>query len=314
MEENLERNVEKDKKKMLVIIILSLLVGLLLGYIIFDKFISPKEDNKKPEVKDPINNDLPSSSSSKDITSEEENNETENTVRELDINSTLVKSLVYPKMSSLHDQILDVQWHYNDIKVSTMPDELKIENANDESQWIFEEIGGGTAAYITSNNVKSNYMKIFGPDSIFPNPNNLKYSEIKLCGGIDGYDSNYDKFKIAYGCGGDSDFFILTKSKTYKAEMIDDKIFVYDYYVYYLEITKNAKPFMHYFKSNPIEGKDFKFKLETGTYDIKSFADGSNLEADFNKMISENQISTYKYTFQKQSDGKYYFTSGETIR
>lgn len=183
MEENLERKVAEDKNKLIIIMILSLIISLLIGYIAYDKLLKPKDSDNEKVVKEPINNDLPSSSSSKDITSEDENNESENTVRELDINSTLVKSLNYPKMSSLHDDFLAVTWHYNDINISTMSNELKLENANDHSQWVIEDINnglGGSIAYISSNDVKNNYLKLFGPDSIFPNANNLKYSENRL--------------------------------------------------------------------------------------------------------------------------------------
>lgn len=75
--------------------------------------------------------------------------------------------------------------------------------------------------------------------------------------------------------------------------LIKDLVFVYDYMPDIVELpSSNEKP------------NDYIFEEKwTGDYDTL-----------FNKVVSNNKSKTYKYTFKKQSNGNYYFVSGEVLQ
>ena len=55
---------------------------------------------------------------------------------------------------------------------------------------------------------------------------------------------------------------------------------------------------------------------QKGTYDVygntgKKIVYLENYKSTINEMIDNKEVETYKWTFKKQSDGKYYFYSGE---
>ena len=45
-------------------------------------------------------------------------------------------------------------------------------------------------------------------------------------------------------------------------------------------------------------------------YEVLAEADDSNYESIIEQMMDKGEVDTYKWTFKKQSDGKYYFYSG----
>ncbi|MCM1371288.1 MAG: hypothetical protein NC181_05330 [Clostridium sp.] len=229
-------------------------------------------------------------------------------IKELDINSDLVKNLVYPDKNQVgvYIQTFDVskisEDYYNADYLGYLAysiGALDVTNAgkSDRIGLKLKEEGKLPSEitefkYVTSESMKKGLEKVFGPD--------IKYEELGKKCGLSIYDSfcfnnsryylNYDKFNETSTMDNKKIY-----SKVYRAEQKDDEIYVY-MHVVMQKSTDSGKYIYIYGDEVPI-----KCELKENELDTKCIEE----------LIKENKIYThYKYTFKKQSDGNYYLYSG----
>ncbi|MCM1444758.1 MAG: hypothetical protein NC096_05630 [Candidatus Amulumruptor caecigallinarius] len=285
MNEVIQRNDKNNgnKIKIVIIVLLVIIVLGLLAYIIFGKNINKESENNTANT----------------------GNNTSDVVT-LDINSDLVKNLKIPyaveessyfsrdlrdfKVSKgMMKYIRDLVFHYLYIDPS--------DSSHWESGDSFVELDlpyisdCGAYFYVSADEMKNKFKEFFGPDVKYVDgQGELTYSR----GKVDKFyysekDSRYYYEACAFG-GGEGFY----GSKVYKAQQKGDEI-----YVYIIAYTGNY-----------IENEIYDISTDNylGIYkDIDKELDNATIE----KLINENKLNTYKFTFKKQSDGKYYVYSGE---
>lgn len=84
---------------------------------------------------------------------------------------------------------------------------------------------------------------------------------------------------------------IISESKIAKIEEKGNDIYVYKY---------------------PSIEKAYSVKDNVVTL-ITALGKGTNIQEDMQKFLDKKQLNQYKFTFTKQSDDNYYFTSGELV-
>ncbi|MCM1371367.1 MAG: hypothetical protein NC181_05745, partial [Clostridium sp.] len=275
---------------------------LCIGFIIYDKVIS-KDNN----------------------TTNTENNNLNNTsdVVELDINSSTVKNLVYPyrgidtSNTNFYEVVL-VNFNIETADIGVLRDAASYEVSHDEIIdnvdiskdshakdlenkgliWVPCE---GCYSYTTPAAMKKAFAKIVGPDIEYTDGQGAKTSRNFY---YDSIDSRYWLELLV------ADVPINSGSRIYKAEQKDDEIYVY-IAAYLLSYDGDlASDYIYQYNSN------FTLDEESALVGLLDISEGlEDHEARINKavdqLIRENKLKTYKFTFKKQSDGKYYVYSGE---
>ncbi|MCM1370272.1 MAG: hypothetical protein NC181_00005, partial [Clostridium sp.] len=153
--------------------------------------------------------------------------------------------------------------------------------------------GSSTFLYIEMSEMKSKFTEIFGPDVEYTNGQGFYTYSDSIMNGIFYYDPKDSRYYYPAECcvGGGEGYY---GSKIYKVEQKDDEI-----YVYTIVYSTN--------------GVDYKvYDVSTHNYlGIYEYVDEELDNATIEKLINENKLNTYKFTYKKQSDGKYYVYSGE---
>lgn len=273
-------------KKNIIIIVLSVVALLLagtVGYLIAEKVVSSKYENGSMDID---NND----------------NNIEGESKELELNSLLVTSLIYPK-NIIKNLGYKGHWIYKNETIDTLGRSRMMYNA------AYEE-GLGREVYFAYN-IKTNFIKIFGPDTSYYDGD---IEQVESCL-ISKYDAATNTYTANSGCGGAMDgSFIDSVSKKYKAEQDGDYIYVYEY-VQSVFITRKDKndwesPTVVYLLGKEATISEVLNSNYESKYEILSGTDEANYENVIEQMMNKGEVDTYKWTFKKQSDGKYYFYSG----
>lgn len=310
------------KKKSFIVIVI-LLIAIILGlcvFIAYDKNLFGIKGEKKES-----NNIV-------------EKKEDTNTTKEVDINSELVKSLVYPNSNpKLRNYIQG--FILNDVNVSdyTRDDKMLMAqfydkslnynnsyNYNDDS-YICKTDGSGNAVItsvvrksegqnanyssdeincyrVSADVIKSNYDKLFGIDSDYKNGD----VSVTGCGFINHYNSVDNSYYMITNCGGAYDH-VDSIRKTYKAELKGDFLYIYDYAVIYHNIPaiNTLAVFASY--------EDFNANRSSDSDNLSRYVvkDEKEAQSKLEELINSGKANTYIWTFKKQSDGKYYYYSSK---
>lgn len=155
---------------------------------------------------------------------------------------------------------------------------------------------------ISADTIKNNFQKIFGIDADYQDAN----VSLNGCGFLNYYNKDDNSYYVTLNCGGAYDH-VDSVRKTYKAELKNDLLYVYDYAVIYHDIPAinsllvfdSYEEFKNYESS---ENGDSSKYLVNNEKEI-------NLKLD--ELIATHQANTYVWTFKKQSDGKYYYYSSK---
>lgn len=259
-----------------IITILATLVICLVGYLVYDKFIS--NDN---EVNNQENNNV--------------NNE-QNSIKEVSINDPTITSLKYPK-DTFYAIGYRKDWQYKNITIDTLGRSKMKYNAAYGLQSV-SDVNNGVLhgkAY-SAQQIQNNFRQIFGPDTTYYNGD---VEEVESCQ-ISKYDATNNTYIAYSGCGGASLGAIDRISRTYKAEQDDNYIYVYQYVQSIWEGSKDS--------NNPDNGTAI-YLLDHNDQKLRTI-DYNNYENTIYQMMDKGEVDTYKWTFKKHSDGKYYFYSG----
>ncbi len=226
------------------------------------------------------------------------------------VNKELLNDLVYLPFNSLDSDYYPFHWQYVDINVNDITPTVKIEIAASKAK-LEENVDGEIPYYKTKVAVEEEFKKLFGPDvpfsyedTILPGSND--------CGGVTKYHEDKEIFEIVGACGWEYGpiSFGGIESNPYKVEKINDDIYVYVDYLYVLK----EEGMTYLFKIFPKQDVDY-FVSETNNEEISSIStaviNGKNPKEALVIASKEGNTNKYKFTFRKQSDGKYYFYSGE---
>lgn len=286
--ENNEQNVNMAKKGAgFLIIIVALLIALLGlgGYLIYDKFIAPEEDNKKTEEKEK---------------KEEKKEEKEVALNDNAIETQLKTSInILEKLEFLGDDVNHYSRkgdiYYKNIKNEEIKDGVKLYAVlnsvyYDNSNYFVDDhkVEGDSRKSADADKINKLYKSVFGEDAKTNDfgKNNCPVYE---------YDATTKKYYGNSGCGGTSGFWILTK-----ADRFTKKGDNYYAYVKLAVIEGGEKAYTDYAKTNTYNG----------TIDKANLWDGEKFFTDENK----ESFSEYKYTFTKTKDGDYKFVSVEKVK
>lgn len=227
------------------------------------------------------------------------NNTLQNNIKQIDINSEEVKNLIYPT----YNRNTIPYWEYKDITIENLGllnmvrDSIKaLEPTSTDNK--------NNIKYYSASKIQENFHKIFGPDTIFTN-----YDIIgeETCEGAT-YNNEDNTYSISE-CNNTTennnwDYIV----KLYKAEQDDKNIYVY-YYVQPYYCSDELGCYLFDRQTNGILNAGGEVVGYTKKFDDK--VTKQQIEEEVNKMINNEQVDTYKFTFKKQSDNKYYFYSGE---
>lgn len=310
------------KKKSFIVIVI-LLIAIILGlcvFIAYDKNLFGIKGESKKE------------------SNTVEKKDDANTTKEIDVNSDLVKNLVYPKSNSKtystmpNRYLLDELYHQTTYSNFVLKDEnvnlytlsTMVAASFEEFNYKDNEIGcyydenqklifsssdslnkSGCKKY-NEEDLKNDIFKIFGIDIKYT-PGNL---EKTYCGYPTYYDADTKAYYAQMACGSAGAILFKPILKTYKAELNNDYLFVYDYAL------------INYVESNPEDGV---ISLVFDSYDayqkyentkskdsaIAEVASESEAQSKLEELINSGKAHTYIWTFKKQSDGKYYYYSSK---
>lgn len=303
---NLEFNnpYDKEKKKnskgflFIIVILLVTLITLFVYYLFFIDNVKDKgNDNQKGEIVE-----IEDSDTSKGDFKEEGNAET----IDLDINSTIVKTLservIGVFTNNYASDYIDYFYQKDKIVLENESMSFKLSLVGEGIPKSFHSIPGncidGTCtqiSYIDEDTIKKAYYEIFGVNS------NYTRSEFNIGGCADTYhwsDSNnrYEAI-VKDGCGGTvcggSTSKLAYAKQIVTSEM--DKIELYEYY--YKSVCSSSDNNIYYYS-------DYN--------QTKLITKSPNLINPFNNFI--DQLGMYKYTFIKNKNDIYVFTSVERVK
>lgn len=269
-----------------VVVLITLLVVLLVGcisFIVYDKFI--KKDNSNPTVTD-----------------KDKNNEAKQNI-EISLSDPIITSLVYPTDASVRSAAIKSTWSYKNINVSQISRADMMFDAATYVKYTSTEKNNEYFNVYSASEIEKNFKKIYGPDTAYSNANIVSDESCV----ITDYNEKDNTYTSSSGCGGDSCDFKDVVSKIYKAEKDPNEEYIY-VYSYTQKVEGKCDSNFETIETYLVDKNDTKTKTlyteDAGQYSEK-------YKSTINEMIDNKEVETYKWTFKKQSDGKYYFYSGE---
>ena len=302
----MNEEVKPKKSSTIVTVLITLLVVALIGcisFIVYDKVI--KKNNTS--------------------------NQTTNEVKNLDINGSEIKKLTFPfKIGDYIGPGLEIVPF--DFNVSEMNRNQKMTIVANLTKYNYYDIydvekmylinGEPYNTYIEQSDMKSMYDKIFGVDNSDYNDDTIQlvYRGMDCPSVPNLYDKSTNRYWSYSACGQEREYDFYTK--IYKAEQNNDEIYVYiKTFVRYYDLDNFTYKYYNYSDLNPTNDgyktpiDDNGLSINKQIYEINNVNEINDIEKIIseseNKILSEYDLDTYKFTFKKQSDGNYYVYSEE---
>lgn len=209
---------------------------------------------------------------------------------------------------SFYDTLLDTRGLFYDldsINVESMSNAMRLSlvvNQLHDKEYDRDNVNGTTK--LRGSDVREYYQKLYG--NIEYIPETFLFFESEECKRVYEYHKEEDYYIRNFpACGGNTGPFAwriyIQKDKETK---VGDTVYI-DYYVAsYKQVLEEQ--LTEAWTAEPIEIYDRIF--EEKVYMGKEINDSV-----INELVKQNQISKYRVTYKKQSDGKYYFQSSEWI-
>jgi len=281
----------------LIILLIAIIVGVFYYYNKMNPSINTEKENSLP-TNEPLLTTPSNVNTSEDIT-------TISQVKELDINSNLVKDLYnYILKYSAYEENLVYQSQKvtgetigNQLKLMTIFENLSETDADEVTTK--DEYGiQVTHTLFKQETVEKKAQEIFG--------NSIRITHedcpIYFTKAIDFKDGVYDCY--SYQGGGDTPW-EQSIAQIKKAEQKDDEIYLYDQYIHiYDDIAESTS------EEGIYTASDKKTKISN------LLTVSGNSKEELFKQYEEklgNKIQTFKHTFKKSSDGTYYWFSTEPV-
>lgn len=321
---NEEMNTPKNNIMKIAVILLSVISVGSLGFIAYDKLIKKENPITEENKEDNNKNENPNSEiNASDDEIYKKNNTMENAEKRLDYiisddEKLLLKNLVFP-ISYVNGS----SWLYgakllDDFNVSKMSREEKmtwianrvsvVDLGHDYDENTCEgllkyENGGCYNLYVKETDFINQYKAFWGPDIEYKSGDFIE-GESFPCGTPYKYDEKSKAYWGSNACGGDGPGGI--RSLVTKVEKNDNQINVY---------ISAAKLFSESdLDSESNSENEYIFDASATGYtkdDYIWYGNIDNIDLAFKKLVESKKLNTYKFTFKKQSDGKYYVYSGE---
>lgn len=276
----------EDNKKniglIIAIVLLSMIVVGIGGYVIYDKVLKDKDNNN-------------------------ENNNINNTeIKSLSITDPVVINLKYPEVNTFGGPSGTPRFVYKTMTLDSLERDYKMLSASKN----IEGIDDGHESYtLDGNEIKSNYKAIFGPDTAYQDG----VLEKSGCCSIISYDLSTNQYVRSCACGGGGPEF-KNQIRLHKAELQGEDIYTYFYVQPFVDESDEEAKGTYLYKreiTNFINYESEATFFEYVEYSKKIALD--NRENEINSMMDKGEVDTYKFTFKKQSDGNYYFFSGDWL-
>ena len=215
----------------------------------------------------------------------------------------IITSLVYPTDASVRSAGIKSTWSYKNINVSQISRADMMFDAATYVKYTSTEKNNEYFNVYSASEIEKNFKKIYGPDTAYSNANIVSY-----VGCISANYNEKDNTYIASSrCGTESCGFKDVVSKIYKAEKDPNEEYIY-VYSYAQKVEGKCDSNFETIETYLVDKNDTKTKTlyteDAGQYSKK-------YKSTINEMIDNKEVETYKWTFKKQSDEKYYFYSGE---
>lgn len=227
----------------------------------------------------------------------------DDTPKEIDANSDDVTSLVYPTITTWHGQF---PWFYDeftveDLKRSTLMHIAATRFFEDHESLRSGEHNNTSVWWISANELESNFRRIFGPDIPFQN-SNINSSDIH-CFELDVFVSTENAYPFNSRCGRASIKPFVIKELVKATEQGD-------YRHTYFNVLRWADDatIVNLDEDNGIFGP-------LGIYIVDKNGDitSKQSEAEVRLAFNNGTHDLYRFTFKKQSDGKFYIHSGNWV-
>ena len=299
----MEENKKSNKGLIVLVVILSILLIGAVGYICYDKLMVKEE---------PVNND------SKEIEklSEEEvmklhdslvfEHESMFNNRSVDINSITVDEIMpYVLKQYSVEKNIDFQSDKNMICISEADNKINffdsISKKNIEKDNVFS----------VSKEEIDNYLKtLFNTDRVFEIDNFSYFGFGDGSRNIYFYSKDDNKFYLGISCQGDA-FTMDINSKFLNFEQDNDVVEIYSKVIKCLGgvvCSNTGKAEGKY-----VSSKDFSYQNDEGFVQDTEFNKDSSINYDYLYEKYGDVFNTYKTTFKKADDGKYYWYSAEIV-
>lgn len=291
------------KKKSFIVIVI-LLVAIIIGlcvFIAYDKNLFGIKGEKK------------------ESSNAVEKKEDTNTTKEVDINSDLVKNLVYPhnnpgltggyfynfelKNQSVtdysRDDLIVASFNWN----NQNPEYLICDVDDEGNVTLYDDIiNHSRCIKYSEEDIKSELYSVFGPDTNYES----KTLSMDFCGAPKYYDEKTKSYYTVMACGGVPGT-ISSVRKTYKAELNGEYLNIYDYAL--ISFAHDSIDGTLLFNDYDSFSKYYPtMEVTTGDYVVNN---ESEAQSKLEELINSGKANTYIWTFKKQSDGKYYYYSSK---
>lgn len=242
----------------------------------------------------------------------------------INVKDSVIKELVYPKYNRYTVGVLvegsnvltDTGWVYENIEVENMKriDQMfSAQLAISQDKYKHSELNKHGVIIYPEAVIKNNFINIFGPDVKYSSGDVTKHYRYLVhddkkeydiqdnCGLISQYVAKTKNYYGYTDCGGDYANNIRSKEVITKIVGTESTIEVDVDFIYYI-ISDKYEIFTKYPKID-----QYREVIS------KSLLSSDDLLKGFNDLVKKNQVGKYRYTFIKQTDGKYYFTQGKLL-
>lgn len=218
-----------------------------------------------------------------------------------DILPTLVIPNLYDNI--LEDNVMSLFYQFDDIDVSNMSNAMKltlvVNNLYDKE---YDKNSNNGTLKLNGKDVKEYYQKLYG--NIDYIPETFTFFESDNCSRTYTYNALEDYYLIELpGCGGRIGPSVWKQYIKKNKEIKENEQIYIDYYV--ASYIKTDKEY--------VEQSEEPIQIYDKIFEKKIYMGKEINDTIINDLIKQNQISKYRLTYQKQSDGKYYFVRGTWI-
>jgi hypothetical protein len=241
------------------------------------------------------------------------------------IGEHLLQGLRFPSANGNWD-IPGNLWQYLNVTVSGMSRDFKMRFAADgiEGTEIGDEIPGlRWSRLVPATEVQASFRTLFGPDVAYTDGN---VGDGIVCAHISEYRPQDQAYVLFTECGGDSPFWWHNETQFIRAEQSGNEIHAYFYVQPYITVdclnttgfcfdNRNTDDLFLFKRAHELQ---FEAPLTGFTRQLRGgFINGTNADESARRiirhMMKDGEVDVYRFTFRRQSDGNFYFSSGQWV-
>jgi hypothetical protein len=236
----------------------------------------------------------------------------------LSADNPLIKDLKYPQATETGQYGVDNLWLYRDVSIGEISRKEKMLYAADGLKGT-DAPEGDPRTFIPASSVHAAYKALFGPDVEYTDGNLDGDPYGFTCDFISKYLADRQVYESHWGCGGGTPYILGNETRFYGAEQAGDEIYTYFYvqpYVYYTGMVEGHSDTNVYYLYNKQDDFNPTYSDDSPPTCYTKQIKKDSKEAALNEirtMMDDGYVDIYRFTFKKQSDGRYYFASGRWV-